>query len=54
LNAVFLVTVGMLAVWDESDQWHAPAIAAFEKLRTDRLSVVTTTFVLLECGNAAA
>lgn len=54
MNAVFLDTVGMLAMWDEADQWHAAANAAFEKLSADRRPVVTTTFVLLECGNAAA
>src|SRR5436853_5361985 len=44
----------MLAVWDEADQWHAAANAAFEKICANRLPVVTTSFVLLECGNAAA
>jgi predicted nucleic acid-binding protein len=54
VNAVFLDTVGMLAAWDEADQWHLAANAAFEKLCADRLPVVTTSFVLLECGNSAA
>lgn len=27
MNAVFLDTVGMIAVWDDSDQWHAGAEA---------------------------
>lgn len=54
MNAVFLDTVGMLAMWDVADQWHAAANAAFEELCADRRPVVTTTFVLLECGNAAA
>lgn len=54
MNSVFLDTVGMLAVWDEADQWHAAANTAFEKICADRLSVVTTSFILLECGNAAA
>jgi predicted nucleic acid-binding protein len=54
MNAVFLDTVGMLAQWDQSDQWHGGAARAFKELvaRGDR--TVTTTFVLLECGNAAA
>ena len=26
MNLVFLDTVGLLAVWDESDQWHNAAI----------------------------
>jgi uncharacterized protein len=54
LNAVFLDTVGMLAAWDEADQWHVAANAAFERLSIRRLHVVTSSFVLLECGNAAA
>lgn len=51
---VFLDTVGLLAVWDEDDQWHQQADSCFHQLRTERADFVTTTFVLLECGNAAA
>lgn len=51
---VFLDTVGLLALWDESDQWHKQAEASFDQLLSSRTRVVTTTFVLLECGNAAA
>ena len=51
---VFLDTVGLLALWDESDQWHETAQASFAELASSRANVVTTTFVLLECGNAAA
>ena len=51
---VFLDTVGLLAVWDESDQWHCAAEACFSKLLACRAELVTTSFVLLECGNAAA
>jgi len=25
MNAVFLDTVGLLALWDTADQWHAAA-----------------------------
>ena len=53
-SAVFLDTVGLIALWDESDQWHDAAEAAFDLLRSDRIALFTTTFVLLECGNAAA
>ncbi len=52
--AVFLDTVGLLALWDESDQWHAAAEHAFERLSTRNATLITTSFVLLECGNAAA
>jgi len=54
MNAVFLDTVGLLALWDLADQWHAAAEAAFERIVAGRLRTLTTTFVLLECGNAAA
>jgi predicted nucleic acid-binding protein len=51
---VFLDTVGLLAVWDESDQWHRAAQACFSELLRSRTDLVTSSFVLLECGNAAA
>jgi uncharacterized protein len=51
---VFLDTVGLLAVWDESDQWHRAAQASFSELLGARADLVTSSFVLLECGNAAA
>ena len=51
---VFLDTVGLLAVWDESDQWHQAAQACFVELLAGRADLVTSSFVLLECGNAAA
>jgi predicted nucleic acid-binding protein len=50
----FLDTVGLLAVWDESDQWHRAAQACFSELLACRANLVTSSFVLLECGNAAA
>ncbi len=54
MNAVFLDTVGLVALWDVDDQWHSAATTAYSKLRAQRLSVFTTTFVMLECGNTAA
>ena len=33
MNAAFLDTVGLLALWDTSDQWHQAAEQAFSKLR---------------------
>jgi uncharacterized protein len=51
---VFLDTVGLLAVWDESDQWHRAAQASFSELLSSRANLVSSSFVLLECGNAAA
>lgn len=54
MTAVFLDTVGLLAVWDVSDQWHAAADAAYQKLLQQARPLVTKPFVLLECGNASA
>jgi predicted nucleic acid-binding protein len=51
--AVFLDTVGLLALWDASDQWHSAAEAAFTGLGSEKI-LLTTSFVLLECANAAA
>ena len=54
MRAVFLDTVGLIAVWDSSDQWHAAAEEAFRQLFTQGRRLVTTSLVLLECGNASA
>ena len=54
MNLVLLDTVGLLALWDEDDQWHADAATAFGRLMVQKSRIVTTPFVLLECGNAAA
>ena len=54
MNGVFLDTVGLLALWNLADQWHAEAEAAFQRIAAGRTPTLTTTFVLLECGNAAA
>jgi hypothetical protein len=51
---VFLDTVGLLALWDESDQWHGQAKDCFNQFSVLRANVTTTTFVILECGNASA
>jgi predicted nucleic acid-binding protein len=47
---VFLDTVGLLAVRDESDQWHPRAQACFTQLCGVRANFIATTFILLECG----
>ena len=51
---VFLDTVGLLALWDATDQWHNSATAAFDQIVSARRSVVTSSYVMLECANAAA
>jgi predicted nucleic acid-binding protein len=54
MRAAFLDTVGMLAIWDVADQWHSAAERAFNGLLRQNTSLVSTSFVLMECGNAAA
>jgi predicted nucleic acid-binding protein len=53
-SPVFLDTVGLLALWDRSDQWHRAAVTAFETIAKERAGLYTSSLVLLECGNAAA
>jgi predicted nucleic acid-binding protein len=54
LTPVFLDTVGLIAVWDTDDQWHVIAEKAYQHLVAQRRPVLTTTLILLECGNTAA
>ncbi len=54
MNPVFLDTVGLIALWDEADQWHSAVVPVFLSLLTTRRTMVTTPLVLLECGNAAS
>jgi predicted nucleic acid-binding protein len=54
MKNVFLNTVGMIAVWDDTDQWHDVAQAAYELLFSQGRKLTTTPFVLGECGNASA
>jgi uncharacterized protein len=54
MSVVFLDTVGLIAQWDTNDQWHVLAEAASQQIVAQRKSVLTTTFILLECGNTAA
>lgn len=54
MNGVLLDTVGLIAVWDTSDQWHAAAEDAFSQLLRDNVPLLSTSYVLMECGNAAS
>jgi predicted nucleic acid-binding protein len=51
---VFLDTVGLLALWDRSDQWHLSATQAFQEFSKERVGLYTTSLVFLECANAAS
>jgi uncharacterized protein len=54
MTPAFLDTVGLVALWNVADQWHSAADQAFVQIHARRQAMVTTTFVLLECGNTAA
>ncbi|MAT71924.1 MAG: PIN domain-containing protein [Planctomycetaceae bacterium] len=54
MTPVFLDTVGLIALWERTDQWRPAALAAFNKVVAARRPYVTTPLILLECGNAAA
>lgn len=54
MSPVFLDTVGLIAIWNASDQWNALATAAFTEIVRRQAALVTTPAVLLECGNASA
>jgi uncharacterized protein len=54
MSAVFLDTVGILALLERSDQWHEAATRAWKALNEAGRPLRTTTLVLLECGSAVA
>lgn len=54
MTAVFLDTVGILALLEPSDQWHEAATRAWTMPVLAGRPLVTTTLILLECGNAVA
>ena len=54
MSLVFMDSVGLLALWSESDQWHEMAEKAFAEITQNKDPLLTTTFVMLECGNAVA
>ncbi|MBN2577910.1 MAG: type II toxin-antitoxin system VapC family toxin [Pirellulales bacterium] len=54
MKPIFLDTVGLIALWNRSDQWHVSAKCSFDELAAAECDLVTTSAVLLECGNAAA
>jgi predicted nucleic acid-binding protein len=54
VNAVFLDTVGLIALWDLADHWNADADAAYQIVIQQGQRLATTPLILWECGNAAA
>jgi predicted nucleic acid-binding protein len=54
MSAVFLDTVGILALLEPSDQWHVAATQALASPGLEGRPFTTTTLILFECGNAVA
>jgi uncharacterized protein len=54
MRRIYLDTIGLLALWNERDQWHEAAVKAFDQLAAAGVEFWTSSYVLLECGNAAA
>src|SRR5438105_4614909 len=53
-RTVFLDAVGLIALWNRHDQWHESAYEAYALLSDEKTPFITSSYVLLECGNAAA
>jgi uncharacterized protein len=54
MMTAFLDSVGLLAIWDEDDQWHERATKAYSQLAREKAVLYSSTFVLAECGNTAS
>lgn len=54
MKTVFLDSAGLIAVWNVHDQWHKAADLAYRQLLAEPCRLVTTSYVLMECGNATA
>ena len=54
MTDVFIDTVALLALWDINDQWHDTAEKAFLRAHDANWKLLTTSYVLLETGNAVA
>jgi predicted nucleic acid-binding protein len=54
MNRILLDTVGFIALWNARDQWHLRAGEVFALLTAQGADFCTTSYVLLECGNAAS
>lgn len=53
-EAVFLDTVGLVALLNKDDEYHDAASYLFRSFGTSRRQVLTTNLVLCEVGNALA
>jgi hypothetical protein len=50
MSGVFLDSVGLLALWDSSDQWNHAAGEAHRRMIAADAPLWTTTRILIECG----
>jgi predicted nucleic acid-binding protein len=51
MTPVFLDTSGLIALINDDDQWHRKAEAIWSELVRTRRRLVTTSLVLIECGD---
>jgi hypothetical protein len=54
MNAIFIDTAGFLALWNARDQWNERATEVFVDLMGRGEDFCTSSYIMLECGNAAA
>ena len=54
MSGVFLDTVGLIAVWDRHDQWHAAAVEAWSRIIAEGTPLFATSYIIAECANAAS
>jgi predicted nucleic acid-binding protein len=54
MRKVLLDTVGLLALWNQRDQWNQAAAPVFDALVGEGAEFYTTEYIPLECGNAAS
>jgi predicted nucleic acid-binding protein len=52
MTAIFLDTVGLVAMWNRADQWHEAALAAFDLIKSKRHSLITTSYMSSVASNA--
>lgn len=50
MTAVFVDTSALLSIMDKDDEDHDRVVAALRKLLADGTKLVTTSYVLVECG----
>jgi uncharacterized protein len=44
--------VGLIAIWNKTDQWHAAATAAMASVNISGIRLISTPHILVECANA--